>query len=218
MRLCYGDDILAAKTQALKRRKAGKMRAPEADGARERLLAAGDRLFLAKDLNEISVTDIAEEADVARGLVFHYFDSKLDFYVELYRRFSQRVMDRMVHESAAGAPDERLAKVIMVFMDFVSANADTYIHHRRGGAPEKLAEAILEARVEKVRFVHRIFMEKAPTRQQMIMGVAWMEAVNSILIAWVQKEGVSRQGAIDVCVELYRLMTGLSPQLGRRRG
>lgn len=66
---------------------------------REKVLAAATRLFLDRPFEEVRIDDIAEEAGVAKGLVFYYFDSKRGVYVAVV----ESLVDQMV-ESAAPDP------------------------------------------------------------------------------------------------------------------
>lgn len=49
------------------------------------ILLAGLELFVKKGFSATKVTDIAEEANMSVGLLFHYFDSKEKLYEELIR-------------------------------------------------------------------------------------------------------------------------------------
>ena len=58
--------------------------APTAD-RRGQILAAAVRAFAARGYDATRVGDIAREAGVAYGLVYHYFDSKEDVLDEVFR-------------------------------------------------------------------------------------------------------------------------------------
>jgi AcrR family transcriptional regulator len=57
----------------------------EHDERREQILAAARRLFSARPPAEVSTTEIAREAGVARGLLHHYFGSKRELYLAVLR-------------------------------------------------------------------------------------------------------------------------------------
>jgi TetR/AcrR family transcriptional regulator, fatty acid metabolism regulator protein len=58
-------------------------KAPPVDRRRQ-ILDAAIRVFARKGFNECRVSDIAREAEVAYGLVYHYFDSKDQVLNELF--------------------------------------------------------------------------------------------------------------------------------------
>ncbi len=57
----------------------------EHDERREQILAAARRLFSERPPAEVSATEVAREAGVARGLLHHYFGGKQELYREVVR-------------------------------------------------------------------------------------------------------------------------------------
>jgi AcrR family transcriptional regulator len=53
------------------------------DARREAILAAGRRVFAAKGLGAARVSDIAAEARISQGLVYHYFPNKEALFTEI---------------------------------------------------------------------------------------------------------------------------------------
>ena len=51
------------------------------DERRAQLLELGLRLFGTRPYDEVSIDDIAADAGVSKGLLYHYFGSKRAFYV-----------------------------------------------------------------------------------------------------------------------------------------
>ena len=48
---------------------------------RAQLIDLGARMLAERPLEQISVEDIADQAGVSRGLLFHYFASKSEFHL-----------------------------------------------------------------------------------------------------------------------------------------
>lgn len=59
------------------------MTAQPAPSARERILAAGEKLFLAGAVEGVSVAEICREAGVSNGSFFHHFPSKDELALEI---------------------------------------------------------------------------------------------------------------------------------------
>ena len=55
------------------------------DARREQILEAALKLFSQKGLAATKIADIARSADMAQGLLYHYFGSKENIYIELVR-------------------------------------------------------------------------------------------------------------------------------------
>ena len=72
------------------------------DERREELLRAGVELFSARSYDEVSIDEIAAAVGISRGLLYHYFPSKRDFYVAGLRRAADDLLAAV--EPAAREP------------------------------------------------------------------------------------------------------------------
>jgi len=84
---------------------------------RRLLLDAAVRVFARKGYHAARVGDIAEEAGVAYGLLYHYFDSKDDVLRSVFRETWRALIEtiRSVEESA-DSPREQLRKVAEILL------------------------------------------------------------------------------------------------------
>lgn len=77
-------------------------RAEQKAATRGRLLAAATEMFAEREYGAVTVSDIAQRAGVAHGLVFHHFTSKQG----LYRAVLDRIVEDMDSAFIAGAADD----------------------------------------------------------------------------------------------------------------
>src|SRR5690349_21331480 len=63
----------------------------DVDVRREQLLDAGVALFARRSWEEVSIDGIAAACGVSRGLLYHYFKGKREFYVASVERAVQRL-------------------------------------------------------------------------------------------------------------------------------
>ena len=84
---------------------------------RRRLLEAAVRVFARAGYHGSRVGDIAEEAGVAHGLLYHYFDSKDDVLRSVFRETWRALIEtiRSVEESG-DSPREQLRKVAEILL------------------------------------------------------------------------------------------------------
>jgi AcrR family transcriptional regulator len=84
---------------------------------RRLILDAAVRTFAAKGYHATRVGDIAEEAGVAYGLVYHYFESKEDVLETIFRDTWSETLDalRQVEESDLPAADQ-LRQITAIFL------------------------------------------------------------------------------------------------------
>ena len=71
---------------------------------RQRLLGAAVRVFAAKGYHACRVGDIAEEAGVAYGLLYHYFPSKEAVLETIFRDTWTQMLDRIREVETSGEP------------------------------------------------------------------------------------------------------------------
>ena len=84
---------------------------------RRLLLDAAVRVFARKGYHASRVGDIAEEAGVAYGLLYHYFESKEDVLLTVFRETWRALIETIRSvEQAGDAPREQLRKVAEILL------------------------------------------------------------------------------------------------------
>src|SRR5262249_51832707 len=111
---------------------------------REKLLELGLQLFSTRPYDDVSTDDIAAAAGISKGLMYHYFPGKRDFYVETLRVASKRLMERTKPDPALPKP-MRLHASLSAYLDYVDAYAKSYAALLKGGiGSDPEAAAIVE--------------------------------------------------------------------------
>jgi AcrR family transcriptional regulator len=84
---------------------------------RQQILDAAVRVFAARGYERSRVGDVAREAGVAYGLVYHYFDSKEAVLEAVFREAWGRLLAAMaLAEQSAGTAPERLELVVKIVL------------------------------------------------------------------------------------------------------
>lgn len=79
---------------------------------RQAVVDAGLRLLADRDYEQIQVKDVAEEANVALGTVYHYFSSKEHLFAEVLIAWANRLGPNISRNPLRGRTDvERLTEV-----------------------------------------------------------------------------------------------------------
>src|SRR5512147_419572 len=89
----------------------------EAEITRQNLLATALQVFSRKGYAETRLEDIAAEAQVTRGAIYHHFGSKADLYNAMVTEASGRTIG--VLESAIEAGGNTLDMLKRVFVDLL---------------------------------------------------------------------------------------------------
>jgi AcrR family transcriptional regulator len=86
---------------------------PAQQARRDRIVDAGLTLLGARDFDKIQVKDVAIEAGVALGTVYHYFSSKDHLFAEVLVRWAATLRTNISRNPLRGDTDaQRLAQVI----------------------------------------------------------------------------------------------------------
>lgn len=99
-------------------------RTPQLADPRTALLDAALRAFARSGYEGASVRDIAAEAQVAPGLLYHYFPSKEAVLLALFERSAGLVMEAFGRAAAVPEPRARLGALVRVSAQLVREHED----------------------------------------------------------------------------------------------
>lgn len=113
------------------------------DARRTEILDAALRVYAERPYAEVSTTDLAREAGVARGLLNHYFDTKRGLYLE-----ALRVLLTIPEEAAAELPgdtrEDRAAAAVDWFLDTVETRRGLWLSVGLGLSGDAEIDAVVE--------------------------------------------------------------------------
>ena len=117
------------------------------EGKRRQILEAAVRAFARKGYHSCRVGEIAEEAGVAYGLVYHYFGSKEELLQEIFRDTWMQMLARIREVSESGEPaNEQVRKVTALLLRTWRRDPDLVrvLVHEVTRSPEQLKRQIDE--------------------------------------------------------------------------
>jgi len=112
----------------------------EPEARRAQLVGLGLQMLSTRPLDKVAIDDIATEAGISRGLLFHYFPTKRDFHLAVARAAAQELLDRTRTDPDL-SPLDQLRAGVEAFVDHLTGNRDAYVAFIRGssgGDPELL--------------------------------------------------------------------------------
>jgi AcrR family transcriptional regulator len=93
------------------------VRQPGAEEKRRRILDAAVRVFARRGFHASRVGDIAEEAGVAHGLLYHYFSSKDEVLQTVFRENWTELLERFEQVEASAEPaDQKLHGIVKILL------------------------------------------------------------------------------------------------------
>src|SRR6476646_11819051 len=97
---------------------------------RAQLIKLGVEMLTSRGLEALSVDEIAKQAGISKGLLFHYFSSKRDFHLAIVRRASEMLLEATAPNPEL-EPFERLRDSIERYVDYVLEHREAYISQLR---------------------------------------------------------------------------------------
>jgi AcrR family transcriptional regulator len=103
--------------RSIARERADGARQPGAEEKRRRILDAAVRVFARRGFHASRVGDIAEEAGVAHGLLYHYFSSKDEVLQTVFRENWAELLERFEQVEESDEPaDEKLHGIVKILL------------------------------------------------------------------------------------------------------
>ncbi|MEU8755852.1 TetR/AcrR family transcriptional regulator [Streptomyces chartreusis] len=174
---------------------------------REQLLAVGARLFSESPYDEVWIEQVAEIAGVSRGLLYHYFPTKRDFFAAVVERESARML-RMT-AAVPGIPvREQLGAGLDTFLEYVEAHAHGYrAFHRADAAGDqavrKVYQRALAAQEKQILAAMAADPEFGPVhaeRPDVPLAVrGWLAFTTAVCLEWLRGADLSRDQVRDLC-------------------
>ncbi|OZC59851.1 TetR/AcrR family transcriptional regulator [Rhodococcus sp. 06-470-2] len=175
---------------------------------RAQLLEIGSALFAERPYEDVWIEEVADLAGVSRGLMYHYFPSKREFFVEVVRTESERNLDLT-------APDTSLP-----VLEQIAAGLDAYIsytdEHAHGVRAVNRGSLLGDRRIDDIlRREFEIQQERILAalpegfRDDEIVRTAlrgWVAFVRAVCLDWVERRTLSREQVRAVCL---RAVAGL---------
>ena len=93
---------------------------------RDQILDAANALFAERAYDEVSVEDIANSADVTRGLVHHYFGGRKEVYIALLERLGAQREERL-RPPVGRSARARVADTVSRWLDWTEANRTIWL-------------------------------------------------------------------------------------------
>ncbi|MET7457394.1 TetR/AcrR family transcriptional regulator [Streptomyces sp. NPDC005574] len=174
---------------------------------REQLLTVGARLFSESPYDEVRIERVAEIAGVSRGLLYHYFPTKRDFFAAVVERESERML-RMT-AAVPGVPvREQLAAGLDTYLEYVQEHAHGYrAFHRADAAGDQAvrrvyqrALAAQERQILAALGADPEFGAVFGDRPEVRLAVrGWLAFTTAVCLEWLRGGDLARDQVRDLC-------------------
>lgn len=173
----------------------------QVDERRAQLVALGLRLFSERSYDDLSVDDIAQAAGISKGLLYHYFASKRDFYAATVHSAAEQLLART--DPGADADPEALLAALDAYLSFAEEHASAYVALMRSGVGHD-AEVAAIVEDTRARFVARLaarlgLVDLAPRVRLALRG--WLGFVEGSSLDWLATRDLPRDELRDLLAQ-----------------
>jgi AcrR family transcriptional regulator len=179
----------------------------QTDERRTQLLELGTQVFSSRPYDEIAMDEVAEMARVSKGLVYHYFRSKREFFVETIRAASLHLR-RLTEPDITLPPGARLRAAIDAHLDYVREHGTIYATIYRSGtsiAPE--VQGILDEHRGIV--MQWLLLNLGVSRPKPLLRSAlraWIACVEGMSLDWIEHPELEQTPLRELLVASYKAL------------
>ena len=168
---------------------------------RAQLLKLGRELFSTHAYDAISTDDIARAAGISKGLLYHYFPGKREYYVATVQSLADELLAHLTF-----AHDEEvhvvLDRTLGQFIDFIDANSAMYQALLRGGIGmdsevNALVERVRRTVLERIRDL--VGLGDDPLTRLRLYG--WLGFAEATSLEWLAHREVDRGRLMELWME-----------------
>jgi len=191
------------------------------DQRRAQLLGLARAAFSDRAYDDVSIDDIAREAKISKGLLYHYFPTKRDLYVAGLREIANDLVQAVTSVQPDLSPIERARAGLDAYLDHITRHVRAYVSLMRGGIGSDPEVAVV---VESVRGkMFDTFLKDQPFApllagnprfETAVRG--WIGFVEGATIDWCVNPRLSRTDLRELMVAiLFEILKLVSPPVFR---
>jgi AcrR family transcriptional regulator len=166
---------------------------------REQLLEIGARLFAEHPYEDVWIEEVAELAGVSRGLLYHYFPTKRDFYAAVIEAHSAELL-RLTQFDPTLPFESQLRDSLEQYLLYAERNSASYraLHRSMISSDEHIRSIVDQGFAEHTSHVlASLAIEDTPVVRLAIRS--WMTFVVSACLGWLEQGEVSREQVRELC-------------------
>ena len=178
----------------------------DVDERRAQLLAVGMEVFGAQDYDAVSIDEIARRLGISKGLLYHYFPTKKDFFAASVEAAAEQLLERTQIDERL-PPPERLRQGLTAYLRFVEGYRATFVALMRGRSGGSIAKILERTRQ---RLLDRIVLglpfpdtERDDPRVALALR-GWIGFVEALSLEWAaQGDGVPLEEPLELAMETF---------------
>lgn len=178
---------------------------------REQLLTIGVELFARQPYDEVHIEEVAQIAQVSRGLLYHYFPTKREFFLAIVRTESARLL-RLSAQDPSRPLSDQLNDGLDVYLDYAQRHASGYrIVHLAANAADEEIRVIRDAALtaNRDRILGALGAVVTVDESARLAVRAWLMFVTALVLDWLDNPVIPRAELRDLCTRTLFAAIGL---------
>lgn len=176
----------------------------DVDERRRQLLETGARVFTERPYDEVSMAAVAREAGISKGLLYHYFPSKRDFFAATLEAAAWE-MRSLTETDPSLPPIDQLRASLERYLAWIEQNAPSYRKLIETAASTDEARSMVDrVRQDTVeRMLEAIVPDgaKAPLLRVALHG--WLWSIDGACLDWLERRELEREQVRELLVGTF---------------
>lgn len=175
----------------------------EVDERRAQLIALGMELFASTDYDEVSLDEVARQLGISKGLIYHYFPTKKDFFSACVEASAEALLV-MTEPDESLPPGERLLQGVRAYFQYVEEHRGAFVALMRGRSSGEIAKILERTRQRLLdRIIRALPFEQKDDPRLVLALRGWIGFVEALSLEWAAREGVPLEEPVDLAIATF---------------
>ena len=168
---------------------------------RAQLIEVGRRLFLERPYDDLGMDEVAAESGVSKGLLYHYFPTKREFYMAVLNAAVDEMVE-LVRPRPGLAPEQQLRLSLAGYIAYVDEHATAYRAVLKGGIGSDPDVVAIADRFRDTAFALILSAAPGPVDDQLAMAVrGWIGFVEAVSLDWLRTRRPPREQLVELLIQ-----------------
>ncbi len=167
---------------------------------RAQLLEVGRTAFLERAYDDLSMDQVAELSGVSKGLLYHYFPTKREFYMAVLNSAVDEMIE-IVQPQPGLAPAEQLRRSLDGYLGFVDEHAVSYRAVLRGSIGSDPEVVAIADRFRNAAYELIVSQAPAVTPLLSLAIRGWIGFVEAVSLEWLRSRRPPRTQLVSLLID-----------------
>ena len=169
----------------------------DVDERRRQLLDASARIFTERRYDAVSMNEIAAEAGISKGLLYHYFTNKQELFRATLEDAARDIAIR-IEPDVSLPPAERVKASVSAYLDWIEDHEASYVRLIEDvGRVSQVRELVTRVREDTAKLIASQAVEGEPPRALVTAALGWLWSMDGVCVDWLARRHMTREQVQD---------------------